>query len=177
MIPDAKPDEQEDPFDRLSQHIGPRHLIVVLSEKDVTKSNGHTLKHHRRYRRFIPEYDGISHNQDAFSYLVINNSLLEFRFQGEEPITRKRHYITYKFRFQKEALYLLGYNHHTVNRASGMFQETTIDLSKKEQKKVFGSMSSPRHQVKKGLFNTKNTWTPCDIRDPLNFSPEQDALS
>ena len=97
MIPDAKPDEQEDPFDRLSQHIGPRHLIVVLSEKDVTKSNGHTLKHHRRYRRFIPEYDGISHNQDAFSYLVINNSLLEFRFQGEEPITRKRHYITYKF--------------------------------------------------------------------------------
>lgn len=74
-------------------------------------------------------------------------------------------------RYQDKAFKLIGYDHETMHRASGMFEKHSYNLLTQKQQTVSGSMSSPKHKEKWQAFKPRKTWRLGNITTPLTFTP------
>lgn len=137
-----------------------RRLFVIVSDAEGG------LRIAQQYWRFIPlpTADG----DDPFSYLAINQGLLEVQFK---PPNAGRSHVTYTFKPEGRRFVLSSLQRYNVKPATGMFNETLINIQQGEREFTSGSMSSPRHLKKIEKFKSSQTWTPCRIDDPLNFEP------
>lgn len=139
-----------------------RRLLIMLSD---TEAEG-GLKITQQYWRFIPLPSAES--DEPLASLTINQGLLEVQFK---PPNAGRSYVNYTFKLEGRRLVLSHFQHYKVKSATGMFNETVINLDQGEREFTSGSMSSPRHLKKVEKFKASQIWTPCRIDDPLNFEP------
>ncbi|MEZ5478797.1 MAG: hypothetical protein R3E95_15340 [Thiolinea sp.] len=157
-------------------NTNPRHLLILLTrDADDIEADGEQLIRKRLYRRFIPVPDPEHPDQvEPLSYIGIENGRLEIKFEAWETVgSWQRSDLTYRFRYRENGHFVLThFEHFQVNRASGMFKTTHIDLPKGELIKTSGSMSSPRHRKDSLSFPRDRQWTLCDIKQPLNFRPD-----
>lgn len=149
----------------------PRHLLLLFT---VQEDGQEKLIRKRIYRKFIPSLAADSPDMaEPVSYIGIDDNTLEIKFEDwTTEGSWQRNDITYKFRYDKGSGHfrLTFFEHHNVNKASGMFKKSSIDLLSGKQEKAFGSMSSPRHRRESNTIKTDN-WTICDIKKPLTFRP------
>lgn len=139
-----------------------RRLLVILSDVEVEGG----FKIAQQYWRFIPLPN--EKGEDPFSYLSINNGRIEVQFK---PPNAGRSYVNYTFKPEGRRFVLSHFQRYKVKSATGMFNETVINLDQGEREFTSGSMSSPRHLKKVEKFKASQIWTPCRIDDPLNFEP------
>lgn len=139
-----------------------RRLLVIVSDPEAEGG----LKLAQQYWRFIPLPS--SEEEDPFSHLMIRDGLIEVQFK---PPNAGRSHVTYTFKPEGRRFVLSSFQRYKVKPATGMFNETLINLEQGERESISGSMSSPRHMKKVEKFKASQTWTPCRIDDPLNFEP------
>lgn len=139
-----------------------RRLLIIVSDP---KAEG-GLKLAQQYWRFIPL--PTAEGEDPFAYLAINEGSIDVQFK---PPNAGRSSTTYTFKPDGKRFVLSSLQRYKVKPATGMFNETVINLEQGERASTSGSMSSPRHLKKIEKFKSSQVWTPCRIDDPLNFEP------
>lgn len=139
-----------------------RRLLIIVSDP---KAEG-GLKIAQQYWRFIPL--PTDEGEDPFAYLAINDGSIDVQFK---PPNAGRSSTTYIFKPDGKRFVLSSLQRYQVKPATGMFNETVINLEQGERASTSGSMSSPRHMKKIEKFKASKVWTPCRIDDPLNFAP------
>lgn len=139
-----------------------RRLLIMVSDSEAQGG----LKIAQQYWRFIPLPS--AEGADPLAYLAINKGLIEVQFK---PPNAGRSYVNYTFKPEGRRFVLSHFQRYKVKSATGMFNETVINLDQGEREFISGSMSSPRHLKKVEQFKASQTWTPCRIDDPLNFEP------
>ena len=139
-----------------------RRLLIIVSDPEVEGG----LKIGQQYWRFIPL--PTAEGEDPFAYLAINNGSIDVQFK---PPNAGRSSTTYTFKPDGKRFVLSSWQRYQVKSATGMFNETVINLEQGERASTSGSMSSPRHMKKIEKFKASQVWTPCRIDDPLNFEP------
>lgn len=160
---DQKPDYAV-VVERIASETKPaqRRLLIILSDPEAEGG----LKIAQQYWRFIPL--PTAEGEDPFSYLAINAGKIEIQLT---PASAGRSHVTYTFKPEGKRFVLSSFQRYKVKPATGMFNETVVNLDQGERKLTSGSMSSPRHMKKTEKFKSSQTWTPCRIDDPLNFEP------
>lgn len=146
----------------------PKQLLIIWGSKDGTSQLAYTDQ------SIIPTRDPeIPNMMEPFQSISISKKgVLTVHHQifmsmgGWEM--QNMHFL---FRYQDKALKLIGYDHETMHRASGMFEKNSYNLLTQKQQTVSGSMSNPKHKEKWQTFTPRKTWRLGNITSPLEFAP------